>query len=339
MLRLTLLKSPRAFSPSLAALICLLPLATPAPAQDTSQNSLPAIPASADPKNPSYHAGNNGWWFLSEELKHLQTASETTGLPNDTTITAIADFHHYLKSLGIHLLVVPVPEKSLVRIDQVLPPSDLAAGKNFSAATGRYISALSNAGVDVLDLSNRLIAEAAAESTHADPVDCKTDSHFTSRTASLVATWIREHVEKSIPDLIRKNENSPSLGSKKEITIQGDLCQNAPETLQVVEVTSPDTPASDPEMVLMGDSHCLIFSSGGDMLAKNAGLPDYLGVEFGTTPTLVAQRGGAKNSRIELVRKNHKNKKFLSKIKLVVWCFAAREFTQGSEWKIIQYPR
>jgi alginate O-acetyltransferase complex protein AlgJ len=329
----------------LAVLCCLCPLAASGLDQSSTNSTLPTIPPSLDNTNPSYHMGNNGWWFLSSELKHLQTATETTGHPDNTVISAIGDFDKYLNSLGIQLLVVPIPEKSLVRMDQILPTSDLQAGKNYSQATGRYISALSAAGVDVLDLSNQLIAEVASESTHGDPVYCKNDSHYTSRTANLIATWICEHVKKSMPQLIQNNDASPILGSKKEITIQGDLCQKTPETLQVVEVTSPTsslTPNATPKdsaMVLMGDSHCLVFSSGGDMLAKGAGLPDYLGMEFGTMPTLVAQRGGAKNSRIEFIRKSRKNKDFLGNVKLVVWCFAARELTQGDKWSPLQYPR
>lgn len=328
-----------------AVLCCMSPLGASAADQNSNSASLPVIPPSSDNANPSYHMGRNGWWFLSSELKHLQTATETTGHPDNTVISAISDFDKYLNSLGIQLLVVPIPEKSLVRMDQILPASDLEAGKNYSQATGRYISALTAAGVDVLDLRNQLIAEVASESTHGDPVYCKTDSHYTSRTANLIAKWICEHVKKSMPQLIQKNNASPILGSKKEITIQGDLCQKTPESLQVVEVTSP-TPSLTPNalpkdsaMVLMGDSHCLVFSSGGDMLAKGAGLPDYLGVEFGTMPTLVAQRGGAKNSRIEFVRKSRKNKDFLGNVKLVVWCFAARELTQGDKWSTLQYPR
>lgn len=329
----------------LAILCCMSPLGASAADQNSHSTSLPVIPPSSDNTNPSYHMGNNGWWFLSSELKHLQTATETAGHPNNTVISAIGDFHQYLKSLGIQLLVVPIPEKSLVRMDQILPSSDLEAGKNYSQATGRYISALTAAGVDVLDLRSQLIAEVASESSHGDPVYCKTDSHFTSRTANLIATWICEHVKKSMPQLIQKNEASPILGSKKEITIQGDLCQKTAEKLQVVEVTLPaptttqNASPKDSAIILMGDSHCLVFSSGGDMLAKSAGLPDYLGVEFGTTPTLVAQRGGAKNSRIEFIRKSRKNKDFLGNVKLVVWCFAARELTQGDKWSPLQYPR
>lgn len=331
-------------SRKLAFMCCLLISATSSLGQSSTVPPLPSIPPSADPSNPSFYLGKNGWWFLTSEIKHLQTASDSSAQPDKSALSAIGDFHHYLKSLGIHLLVAPIPEKSLVRMDQILSPNNLEARKNYSIATGRYINAMTTAGIDVLDLSQQLIAETASESTHADPVYCKTDSHFTSRSASLIASWIGQHVKKSMPQLIQKNEASPIIGPKKEITIQGDLNQNTSETLHVAEVTpgsaqTSNTPAQKPSFVLMGDSHCLVFSSGGDMLAKSAGLPDYLGVEFGSMPALVAQRGGAKNSRIEFIRKSRKNKDFLSHVKLVIWCFSARELTQGDKWSILQYPR
>ncbi len=87
-------------------------------------------------------------------------------------------------------------------------------------------------------------------------------------------------------------------------------------------------------MVLLGDSHNLVFHSGGDMHAKGAGLADQLASLWGLPVDLVAVRGsGATPARINLLRQARANPKYLGEKKIVVWCFAAREFTESQGWQ------
>ena len=65
------------------------------------------------------------------------------------------------------------------------------------------------------------------------------------------------------------------------------------------------------------------------MHAVGAGLPDRLATGFGMPLDLVAVRGsGATAARWNLARR-HDN---LSGKKLVIWCFTARDFTEGGHW-------
>jgi alginate O-acetyltransferase complex protein AlgJ len=69
------------------------------------------------------------------------------------------------------------------------------------------------------------------------------------------------------------------------------------------------------------------------MHARGAGLPDQLGYELGFPVDLIAVRGsGATPARINLMRKARRDPDWLRGKKLVIWCFAAREFTESDGW-------
>ncbi len=75
------------------------------------------------------------------------------------------------------------------------------------------------------------------------------------------------------------------------------------------------------------------------MHAKGGGLADNLGVELGSVPEVMAVRGsGATAVRVNLYRKLRKDPGYLTKKKVIVWCFAAREFTQSDGWKMVPVP-
>ena len=89
-------------------------------------------------------------------------------------------------------------------------------------------------------------------------------------------------------------------------------------------------------VVLLGDSHNLVFHSGSDMHSLGAGLPDHLAHRIGFPVDLVAVRGsGATPSRLSLFRRrdNMRGKR------LVIWCFSVREFTEGQGWRKVRVIR
>jgi alginate O-acetyltransferase complex protein AlgJ len=129
---------------------------------------------------------------------------------------------------------------------------------------------------------------------------------------------------------------------EKLVEITGDLCQyledNAGKTekLPMVYVTRKETdgagniaPGSDRNspVLLIGDSHTLVFNDGGDLHTRGAGLADHLAIELGTAIDHIGVRGsGTTVPRITLARRrdNLKGKK------LVIWCFSSRQFTESS---------
>jgi alginate O-acetyltransferase complex protein AlgJ len=84
----------------------------------------------------------------------------------------------------------------------------------------------------------------------------------------------------------------------------------------------------------MGDSHTLVFR---EFLAERAGLIDQLAHNLGYAPDLIGTRGsGATAVRVSLFRKSRSDPAYLGKKKLIVWCFAAREFTEADQGWVVQ---
>jgi alginate O-acetyltransferase complex protein AlgJ len=70
------------------------------------------------------------------------------------------------------------------------------------------------------------------------------------------------------------------------------------------------------------------------MHTREAGLPDQLALELGFPVDLAGVRGsGATPARINLLRRVQKDPGYWKKKKIVIWCFASREFTQSDGWK------
>ena len=314
-----------------------------------AQNVSPALPALPAIPDVSARAvsGRDGWFFLPAELRHLATAVKANALTGENDpLSAILDFNKSLAAKGIRLVLLPVPEKSLIRADQLFPPADVAAAAGYAKASGRFTAALRKPGVDVMDAGPVLTAEAARSAAGGDPVYCKTDSHFTPHTTAVLARAIAAHLREVAPGAVSKTAAAPVLGPETKITIQGDLAPTGTSEVLVFQgvlkaAGATEPPASDPAspVLLLGDSHCLIFHSGGDMLAKGGGLADHLGVELGSVPEVMAVRGsGATAARVNLYRKARKDPAYLTKKKVIVWCFAAREFTQSDGWRIVPMP-
>ena len=97
---------------------------------------------------------------------------------------------------------------------------------------------------------------------------------------------------------------------------------------------NPLSSDQDSPILLMGDSHTLVFHAGGDMHAVGAGLFDELSHRLKTRLDLIGVRGsGATPSRVNLLRKNRAKPGYLVKKKLVIWCLSAREFTESDGWR------
>ena len=123
----------------------------------------------------------------------------------------------------------------------------------------------------------------------------------------------------------------------KEISIDGDLGamldasakKPGAEKIFVRQLKEAVAPSADSPVLLLGDSHTLVFH---DFLAEHAGLLDQLAAELGYPPDRIAIRGsGATPVRIDLYRRSIKEPGYLAKKQVVVWCFTAREFTEAAQ--------
>lgn len=299
-------------------------------------------------------AGRDGWLFLRNELRHIgagafwgadaEKASQATKPEWRDPLPAIVDYRKRLAEAGIELLVLPVPAKAFVYPDRI-EGSGIAAGgavPRLDATHQEFLRLLKEQGVKVLDLWPDLAA-------HRDDAGggayCRTDTHWSGaacvRAAAALASEIRAR------DWFTGVPKTEFAAEEKPVTVEGDLLRGLegaskppPETLTLrfvgrrtaagLEPVEPD--AASP-VLLLADSHGLVFHAGDDMLARGAGLADQMALELGFAPDLVAVRGsGATPARVSLYRKAKADPAYLKSKKLVVWCFAAREFTETTGW-------
>jgi len=136
----------------------------------------------------------------------------------------------------------------------------------------------------------------------------------------------------------------------REVEITGDLLKMLkdddadkppPERLPLRFVGTKGETGLDPlardlnsPVLVLGDSHGLVFHAGGDMHASGAGLADQLSYELGFAVDVLAVRGsGATPARISLYRRSLTDENYLDGKRLIIWCFAAREFTESTGWR------
>jgi alginate O-acetyltransferase complex protein AlgJ len=300
--------------------------------------------------------GKDGWLFLAAELRHLGVGrfwgpdavrvSRATRRSHADPLPAILDFQAQLQKAKIALLLVPVPPKAVIYPDRlgaaVLPGRQDVYHQEFY----RLLSAR---GVRVVDLVPEFRDHRAERE---GPVYCRQDSHWSGRACVLAGRRIAREVRAQPWARQRAGSRGKFTHAWKKITLTGDLWQSAKgrvlpkESLLLRFVGTPSAAGPvpvDPDraspVLLLGDSHNLIFHAGADMQAKGAGLADQLALELGFPVDLLAVRGsGATPARIALLRRARAEPDYLAGKKLVVWCFSAREFTESTGWQKVPVP-
>jgi hypothetical protein len=285
---------------------------------------LAAFARAADAPAVASIEGAEGWRFLPSE----KTFADKLMAPDLAALVtpaadAIADFQKQLQAEDIALLVVPVPPKIVMAAETAGVSAEDAA--KMRAGWEKILADLRARGVAVLDL---------AQNFSAAPGDfyCRRDTHWSGRgierAADGTAAWLEDATD-------LKSGAAP-VGSWKKQEIKGDLGGD-PEQVDLWFAAGPFAADNrEHPLVLLGDSHVLVFHSGGDLHATGAGLPDRLGAALGSSPDVLGVRGsGATSSRIALARRARSDDSYLDAKKAVVWCFAGREFTEADAWKKI----
>lgn len=271
--------------------------------------------------------GGDGWLYSRNELDFLMAGelmppnilktSKAGNKANADPLPAIVDFDQSLKKLGIELILVPVPPKLAI-----YPTPELKEG-DASVNLRKLYAALQAKGVNVLDLTDAFI------SAKDKNVYCKTDSHWSPAGIGIAAAEIAAQ--------IKIMGDSKFESSIHKLNITGDLSLSAKLGLQEnVEIKSVKGKVfSDKSPVLLlTDSHGLVFSAGGDMLATDSGIAENLALILCVPVERISIKGSASTSvRINLYRKATSDNKWLKNKKYIVWIFTCREFSEsGNGW-------
>ena len=286
-------------------------------------------------------AGTDGWLFLRSELRHIGVGtfwgeaaakvSKASSPDKADPLPAIVDFHEQLKAKGIELILAPVPCKALVYPEKLGGP---AAGR-VDTVHQEFYQQLAAKGVKVLDLADAF----AKEKAKGPDLYCKTDTHWSPYACELTAKLIKERLG-ARTWLPAKPGAFTSAAEKR--TIVGDLTDGkGSEELPIRVVTGADGAALEDKaspIILLGDSHTLVFHAGQDLHGTGAGLADQLAAELGMAVDVIGVRGsGATPARVNLLRRAKSDAGYLAGKKLIIWCFAAREFTESSGWSLVPF--
>jgi alginate O-acetyltransferase complex protein AlgJ len=229
---------------------------------------------------------------------------------------------------------MPVSPKAAIYPEKIVPDVDLH-DESAAPYLARFYDELRKHEIDVIDLAPVLFQNRTNEH---GPVFCKTDTHWSGLGCVLAAQTIKDKIHEKLSGQPRKEY----AAEWKEITIKGDLGDLAgsnikkpePEKIAVRTISDKGTgsainPDADSPLLIIGDSHTLVFH---DFLGEKSGLLDQLTYEIGFAPDLIGTRGsGSTSVRISLYRRARKDPGYLAKKKVIVWCFAAREFTESDQ--------
>lgn len=318
--------------------------------------------AEAQAASGSTILGRDGWHFYTDELSHIAAGpfwepkdvariSPQAAEHGRSPLTAIVDLNDQLKDLDIVLIIAPAPLKAFVYPDKLSDRVPLQPGKPPPRLDGHqqeFYAVLRKHGVMVVDVVPDLLQHRLDREGQ---MFCKTDTHWTSiacvRVARKIATELRR-----MPwfEGVQKKEYGTAIGSRE---IAGDFhyllpkgAKLPPETVPVRTVGIRTEKGLDPiaadilsPVVLMTDSYGKVFHTGGeDEHGTGAGLPDQLAAELGFPVDLLASSGSAIRSvRIALRRRVGKDPEYLSRKKIVIWCFASRYLsTVANEWSKVR---
>lgn len=340
----------------------LMTEAVPAPVQELPSAEMTAgIQAvldacRADAERGVQVTGQDGWRFLGAELRQLgagpfwgeaaQTASRATNAKWRDPLPVIVETRRQLAATGIELLVVPVPLRAVVYADRLPTPAAVAEDglpPRIDLHMQRFYTLLQEQGVPVLDLVPDFRAARAADASRG-PVCCRTDPHWSPRGAALAAERIAAEVQRRgwLPAGSAAYQiGGEGLEGMRAITgtllAPGDPVEELP--VQEIRDAARAIPAIDPAapLLLLSDSHGLVFSSSKDFpdFGDGAGLREHLAARLGMAIDHLGAKGSAiDNARIELAGRFRKDLAYRAGKKVVVWCFAAREFTE-SNWRVL----
>jgi alginate O-acetyltransferase complex protein AlgJ len=286
-------------------------------------------------------AGTDGWLFLRNELRHVGVGpfwgeaaakvSKASSPEKADPLPAIVDFNEQLKAMGIELILAPVPCKALVYADKLGGPGE----GRMDAVHQEFYQQLAAKGVKVLDLADAF----AKEKAKGPLLYCKTDTHWSPYACELTAKLIKQQL--GSPAWLPAKPDAFTTAAEKR-TIVGDLTDGkGSEDLPVRVVTGADGTALEDKaspVVLLGDSHTLVFHAGQELHGTGAGLADQLAAELGVAVDVIGVRGsGATPARVNLLRRAKADPAYLAGKKTIIWCFAAREFTESQGWNKVPF--
>jgi SGNH hydrolase-like domain, acetyltransferase AlgX len=285
--------------------------------------------------------GRDGWFFYQPGVGFLtQRAQPRDSTPRDA-LAAVVRFRDDLAARGIHLVIMPAPNKESVYPEKLTrlaaPPTRVLSGE-----TRAFLALCEAAGVEVVDL---FALYRDARTTAATPLYLQQDSHWSPAGVEVAASAVAERIlargwlTHGGVSYDRQGAPVNRLGDIARMPHSPEIEKRmAPESVACAQVIRRDTGApyaEDPgsEVLVLGDSFLRIYQQDEP---GNAGFVAHLGRALGRPLASIINDGGASTLvRQELFRRPQ----LLANKKVVVWEFVERDLRLGTEgWQIVPLP-
>lgn len=291
--------------------------------------------------------GKDDWLFLVSELRSLGASpfwGENAVSPDADPVASMVDLNQKLKALGIELILCPAPPRAVIYPEKLI---EGAGATRLDTHLQAMYAALTAQGVTVLDVTDAMIS-ARANDADLGPVSCEQDTHWTPRGMTIAAKAVADHIKaKGWADIrptdVFKTQEPETLSIKGDLVdlIEGHAATLRPITIQ--RITEPDgSPLvfdEESPVLLLADSHGLVFSIGDDMHASSAGFGEHLSAQLGFKVDRMARRGSGDQIRMDLARRFLKAPAEAAKKRVLVYTFAARTFSESIQWKPVPLTR
>jgi len=284
--------------------------------------------------------GNDGFLFFKNSLAYAAAGKDLEKQKKGKNpLPVIVEFQKALAARGVDFLFVPVPTKLEVYPDRLDPKLSAFAGRVVNPQGRKFLLALANAGVEVVDLLPAFLA--ARRDRPNELVFQRQDTHWTDPGLRLAANVISERLKKYpwYKELARHGQ--PFTTREASFQRLGDLhsrlpdaakTRYQPEQLVAQQVIAKDGTeyVDDPDspIVVLGDSFTGVYEL---MDAEHAGLSAHIAKNVKCPVDLVMSYGGGPNVRNKLMRRGAEA---LESKKLVVWVMTARDlYDYWEDWE------
>jgi lysophospholipase L1-like esterase len=289
--------------------------------------------------------GRDGWLFYKPGCDDMVARAHATANSTNDPVAAIVAWRDALAARGIHLLVVPAPNKDSVYPDRLT--RRVAEGRSvMSPATRDVLARLKSANVECVDLF-ALFAEARSNNAASDPTPLylRQDSHWSPAGVAFAARAVARRLVElgwATPGTVEYRERDAPVERLGDVLrmMQSARIERAsvPERVRCVQVMRTDTGQPYREdsasgILILGDSFLRIYEQDEP---GSAGFLAHLAKELKQPLTSLVNDGGAST----LVRQElHRRPLLLKNKQVVVWEFVERDIRLGTEgWQHVPLP-
>ena len=277
-------------------------------------------------------------------LEDVALASQrSAGIEMPDPRPAILQAHRELAAVGVRLLVLPIPDKSMVQAGR-LTARELAGTVPQNPSWPRFLADLRNAGVVVVDVAQEMYDAERAGSIQF----LRTDSHWTpagvSVTANAVAARLRSLVDgrdtsRRYHQVVERIEKRGDLATLLGLPPSRREALYPPESLELRRVVDSDgepwQPDPNSQVVFIGDSFLESYSTPESGDPVGAGLAEQVSFLLQLPLDRIAShRGRAYGERQALGQTLGEFRRAGQTRRVVVWEFAIRKLAV-EDWRLL----